>query len=248
MAEFKRRYAGTSLGYVWAVLRPLSFFAVLYVFVTVILQKFAGEIESYPVLLLLNITLFQFFVESVQTSTRSLERGALIRKVRLPQVVLPFSNVLTTALSYAIALAITFVWMLAYGIEPMWTWLLLPVVLLALLTITCCTCLLASSLFVRSRDVGQIVPLVTRVLFYLTPVLFPIEVLPEDWLVKAESFNPLAPLFVEARVWIIDPDAPGWFEFVNGPLAWLPFFLFAAVCVLGCVVFARRARHVAEEI
>ena len=138
--------------------------------------------------------------------------------------------------------------MLIYGIEPMWTWLLLPVIIAALLTITCCASLLASSLFVASRDVGQIVPLIARVLFYLTPVLFPIEALPKEWLIKLESFNPLAPIFVEARVWLIDPNAPGWFEFVHGVLAWVPFIVFGAVCVLGCVVFARRARYVAEEI
>ena len=109
LADFKRRYAGTTLGYLWAVLRPLTFFAILYVFVTVILQRFAGEIANYPVLLLLNITLFQFVVDSVQTSTRSLETGALIQKVKLPQVVLPLSTVLMQALTYGIALVITFI-------------------------------------------------------------------------------------------------------------------------------------------
>jgi ABC-type polysaccharide/polyol phosphate export permease len=248
LAEFKRRFAGTSLGYVWAILRPLTFFAILYVFVVVILERFANEIPNYAVMLLFNITLFQFYSESVQQATRSLQRGSLIRKVTLPQVVLPFSNVVTTGILYAIALAISLIWTLAYGVEPRWTWLLLPLVLVVLVTFTCCVALLSSSLFVRHRDVGQVTPLINRVLFYLTPVLFPLEALPKQWLIDLESFNPLAPLFAQARVWMFDPDAPGWFEFVDGPLQWMPFVMFVAICITGCVVFARGARRVAEEI
>jgi ABC-2 type transport system permease protein len=248
MAEFKRRYAGTRLGYLWAVLRPFLFFGVLYVFVVIILERFSGQIANYPVMLLVNITLFQFFSESVGQATRSLERGALIRKVTLPQVVLPLSSVLTTALSAGIALLIAVVWTLAYGVEPTWSWLLLPVALVWLITITAATSLLTSSTYVRHKDIGQLVPTITRALFYLTPVLFPLEALPKQWLINLECFNPLAPVFAQVRVWLIDPSAPGWFEFVDGPQQWMPFVLFAVLCVVGWVVFARRARLMAEEI
>jgi ABC-type polysaccharide/polyol phosphate export permease len=247
-AEFKRRYAGTRLGYLWAVLRPFLFFAVLYVFVVIILERFSGQIANYPVMLLVNITLFQFFSDSVGQATRSLERGALIRKVTLPQVVLPLASVLTTALSAGIALLIAIVWTLAYGVEPTWDWLLFPIAVVWLVAITVATSLLTSSTYVRHKDIGQIVPTITRTLFYLTPVLFPLEALPRQWLIKLECFNPLAPVFAQVRVWLIDPSAPGWFEFVNGPLQWMPFILFVLLCVVGWVVFSRRARLMAEEI
>ena len=248
LADYKRRYAGSALGYVWTLLRPLLLFGVLYVVVTQILGNFAG-VPAYPVLLLLNIELIQFFIDATIIATYSLEREALIRKVTIPQVVMPLSSVLDSAFSLAAGMLIAFVWILAYGIAPMWTWLLFPILLLALLVFTSGVSVLLSSLYVRFRDVVQIWPAIARSLFYLTPVIFPIETIPKGWLTTLEAFNPLAPLFVQLRVWIIDPDAPGWFEYAEGPFqSLMPFVVYAVVCVLGALVFARRARRVAEEL
>lgn len=249
VAEFKHRYAGSRFGYVWAVLQPILVFGVLYIFVTEILGSFAGQLEHYPVLLLLNIELFQFFQDSAIYSTYSLERSALVRKVRLPQVILPLSSVLTTGFSLAIGLSLAMLFILADGITPMWSWLLFPLVILMLVVFSSAVALLAASLYVRNRDVAQIIPVSTRVLFFLSPVVFPIEILPKGWLTTLESLNPLAPIFVQARVWLIDPDAPSWFEFADSTfMALLPFAMFLAICILGWTVFSRRAQRLAEEL
>jgi ABC-2 type transport system permease protein len=248
VSDFKRRYAGTVLGYLWTVLRPLLLFAVLYTVVTHILFRFEGRVADYGALLLLNIVLWQFFAEASNGSMRSLtSRGGLVRKMPLPRTVMPLSVVLGTIFVLASNLLVAFVWIVVDGVEPMWTWLLFPFILAALIALTSGVALLLSALYPRFRDIGQIWPTVTRLLFYTT-VLFPIELLPRV-LQDLQSFNPVAPLVVQARVWMIDPDAPGWFEVDKSTFGELmPFIIFATLCVAGWILFARRAGRVAEEI
>ena len=248
VADYRRRYAGSVLGYLWTLLRPLLLFGVLYVVITEILGNFAG-VKNYPVMLLLNIEMIQFFTDATIIATYSLEREGLIRKVTIPQVVMPLSSVLDSAFSLAAGLLIAFIWILAYGVDPTGTWLLFPLLLAAFLLFTGAVSLLLSSLYVRYRDVAQIWPAIARALFYHTPVIYPIEVIPKGWLTTLEAFNPLAPIFVQIRAWVIDPTAPGWFESADGAFVELmPLVLFVAICVGGAVVFARRARTMAEEI
>jgi ABC-2 type transport system permease protein len=248
VADFRRRYAGSALGYLWTLLRPLLLFGVLYVVITQILGNFAG-VPNYAVMLLLNIELIQFFTDATIIATYSLERQGLIRKVRIPQVVMPLSSVLDSVFSLAAGLLIAFVWILAYGVSPMWTWLLFIPLLAALVLFTAAVAMILSSLYVRYRDVAQIWPAIARALFYLTPVIFPIEIIPKGWLTTLESFNPLAPIFVQIRVWVIDPDAQTWSQYAGNTFQLLmPIVLFVAICAAAVVIFSRRARTMAEEI
>jgi ABC-2 type transport system permease protein len=248
VADYRRRYAGSALGYLWTLLRPLLLFAVLYVVITEILGNFAG-VPNYVVMLLLNIELIQYYTEATIVATYSLEREALIRKVTIPQVVMPLSSVLNSAFSLAGGLLIALVWIVAYGVTPMWTWLLFPLLLVALLIFTAATALLLSSLYVRHRDVAQVWPAIARALFFLTPVIYPIEEIPKGWLTTLEAFNPLAPIFVQIRVWVLDPNAPTWSEYADNLFLELtPFVIFVAICGLAVLVFSRRAKTMAEEI
>jgi ABC-type polysaccharide/polyol phosphate export permease len=80
-------------------------------------------------------------------------------------------------------------------------------------------------------------------------VIYPIEVIPKGWLTTLEAFNPLAPIFVQIRAWVIDPTAPSWFEFADGAFQELmPLVLFVVICVLAVVSFSRHAKTMAEEI
>lgn len=247
-SDFRRRYAGSVLGYLWTVLRPLLLFAVLYTVVTHVVFRFKGQVANYGDLLLLNIVLWQFFAEASGNAMRSLtSRGGLVRKMPVPRTIMPLSVVLAAIFILGFNLMVVLVWITVDGIEPRWTWLLLPVVLVLLIAFTCGVSLLLSAIYPRFRDIGHIWPTITRLLFYTT-VLFPIELLPRVFQ-DLQSFNPVAPLIVQTRVWMIDDEAPGWFEVGKSVFAeWMPFVLFAAIGVLGWMVFARRARGVAEEI
>jgi ABC-2 type transport system permease protein len=249
VSAFRHLYVGSSLSYLWLLLQPILFFAVLYTVFTRVL-RFGGQVPNYPVLLLFDIVLFQFFSEATTGAMRSfVARGALVRKMQFPRIVMPLSAVLTVGFVLAGNLLVVFVWILGYGVDPTWTWLLLPVTIASLAAVTAVVGVLLSALFVRFRDIAHFWIPFRRMLFYAGPVIFPFEFIPKGILRDVAAFNPLSPIFVEARRWIIDSSAPSWTEVAGGPLATAaPFLVFGALCVTSAVLFTRQARTIAEDL
>jgi ABC-2 type transport system permease protein len=246
--EFRRSYFGTALGYLWSLARPLMLFGVLLVVFT---QAFdLGErVTQYPVLLLLNLVLFGFFQESTSLAVGSiLSQESVVRKTQFPRLVIPLAVVLTCLFNLGLNLLVVLGFALALGVSPAWTWLLLPLVLVTLVTITTAVAATLAALNPRFRDTGIIWSVAVTALFYATPVLYPLEILPER-LSHLLALSPLAPLFELARKWVIDPDAPGPAAAAGGAV-WLivPALLFVAVCVLAAWVFRREAPRIAEEL
>ena len=176
VTEFKRTYFGTVLGYFWSLLRPLILFAVL-LFVFTQIFRLGSDVPNYPVLLLFNIVVFSFFQEStVQAVTSVVAQEGIVRKTQFPRLVIPLSIVLTGLMNLGLNLIAVFAFLLAYGVDPMWTWLLLPVGLVPLTMLTTAVAMLVSVLYVRFRDMLIIWTVSATVLFYATPLLYPIEV------------------------------------------------------------------------
>jgi ABC-2 type transport system permease protein len=246
--DFKRTYFGTALGYIWTVARPLCLFAVLY---TVFTQAFHvnAHVPHYPVMLLFNITLFGFFQEATVTGVTSIvSHEAVVRKTQFPRLVIPLAVVATALFNLGPSLIVVFVFMLATGVHPMWTWLLLPVIVLMLLGITIATTMILSSLYPRFRDLGIIWGVLQLALFYATPILYA----PENagsTLRHVIVFNPLTPIFMYARKWIIDPNAPTPSQLAGSHAAVLiPVVIYLAICALAVWVFRREAPRIAESL
>jgi ABC-2 type transport system permease protein len=248
VTEFKRAYFGTALGYFWSLLRPLMLFAVLLVVFTQVFRVGSG-VEAYPVLLLFNIVLFGFFQESTLTAVSSIvDQERIVRKTAFPRLIIPLAVVVTALFNLALNMIAVFVFVIAYGVDPQWTWLLFPVIIGLLFIFTIGTAMIVSSLFVRYRDVGIIWSVVVTALFYGTPVLYPLERVPGAFKDVVDC-NPLTPIFQQARAWIIDPNAPGAVEAVGGWDGMLPAIaIFLAVCVLGVWFFNREAPRIAEDL
>ena len=241
LAEFRRNYLGTVLGYLWSLARPLLLFAVLLVVFT---QAFdLGErVQHYPVLLLFNIVLFGFFQEATVLAVGSIVASEpIVRRTQFPRLVIPLSVVLTGLFNLGVNLVVVFAFILVAGVDPRWTWLLLPLVIAALTVFTTAVAMIVSALNPRFRDTGIIWTVAVTALFYATPVLYPLEIVPGA-AGRLLALNPLAPLFELARKWVIDPDAPG-------PTALaVPAAIFAGVCVLSVWIFNREAPRIAEEL
>jgi len=248
VTEFRRIYFGTVLGYVWSLIRPLLFFAVLLFVFTQIIRIGSG-VPNYPVLLLLGIVLFQFFSETTQEAVTSVVgQEAVVRKTQFPRLVIPLAVVLTGAFNSGLNLIVVIVFILAWGVDPTWTWLLFPLALLFLFIFTTAIAMLLSALYVRFRDVAIIWSVLSTVLFYGTPILYPIEIVPEQYR-NFILLNPLAPIFEQIRVWVIDPSAPTAVDAAGGVLGLLPATaIFLGVCFLGVWVFRREAPRIAEEL
>ena len=248
ITEFKRTYFGTVLGYLWSLARPLMLFGVLLAVFTQVFRV-GSQVPHYPVLLLFNVVLFGFFQEATATAVTSIvNQEAVVRKTQFPRLVIPLAVVLTSLFNLGLNLVVVFVFILAFGVGPMWTWLLFPVLLALLITITVAVSMIVASLYPRFRDMAIIWTVLSTVLFYGTPVLYPITVVPET-LRHIIALNPLAPIFELARKWVIDPNAPGPAAAAGGAV-WLifPALIFVAVCVLAVWVFSREAPRIAEEL
>jgi len=246
--EFKKTYFGTTLGYLWTIARPLLLFGVLLAVFTQIF-RIGSQVPNYPVLLLFNIVLYGFFAEAtVAAVTSVVAQEGIVRKTQFPRIVIPLAVVLTSLFNLLLNLVVAFVFVLAYGVDPQWTWLLLPIVLVALVVFTTAVSMILASLYPRFRDVGIIWSVASNALFYATPVLYPIEAVPDtmrDFLLV----NPLTPLFEQARAWVIDPSAPGAVEAAGGWAGLIaPAALYLGICVLAVWLFDREAPRIAEEL
>jgi ABC-2 type transport system permease protein len=250
VTEFKRVYFGTVLGYVWSLIRPLMLFAVLLFVFTQIFKLGSDIAEFYPVLLLLGIVLFTFFSEATLSAVTSVvTQEGVVRKTQFPRLVIPLATVLTGAFNLLLNLLVVLGFVLAFGVEPSWTWLLFPLALLALLVYAAAVSTALSVLYVRFRDVAIIWTVIAQVLFYGTPILYPIEALGNERLEHLLMINPLAPIFEQVRVWVLEPDAPSAVEAAGGVAGLIPAaVLYVAVCVFAVWIFNREAPRIAEEL
>jgi ABC-2 type transport system permease protein len=206
-------------------------------------------VPNYPVLLLFNIVLFSFFQEATSAAVTSIVvQEGIVRKTQFPRLVIPLSVVLTSLFNLGLNLLVVSVFILAYGVAPAWTWLLLPVLVVPLVVITTAVAMIVSSLYPRFRDMAIIWSVLATVLFYASPVLYPIEKVPGA-LRDLFLLNPIAPLLELARKWIVDPSAPGPADAAGGALHLVPAAaIFAATCVLAVWLFRREAPRIAEEL
>jgi ABC-2 type transport system permease protein len=248
VTEFKRTYFGTVLGYVWSLLRPLLLFAVL-LFVFTKIFRIGSQVENYPVLLLLNIVLYGFFQDGTTQAVQSVvAQEGIVRKTQFPRLVIPMATVVTALFNLGVNLVAVAIFLFAYGVTPTWTWFELPLIVAALFVLTAATATLLSCLYVRFRDVAIIWGVLVMALFYGTPVLYPFQIVPEQYR-DLLAINPLTPLFAQTRKAVVDPSAPGAVETVGGWVHMLPPIAIAlALCVFAAWYFNREAPRVAEEL
>jgi ABC-2 type transport system permease protein len=254
--EFKRVYFGTVLGYLWSLIRPLALFGVL-LFVFTQIFKVGSDLPNYPVMLLLGIVQFTFFQEATSNAITSVvSQEGIVRKTQFPRLVIPLSTVLTAFFNFCLNLIVVFAFILAWGVTPAWTWLLYPIGLAALFVLTTVISMAFSVLFVRFRDVAIIWVVGAQMLFYGTPILYPLgdKGIARDnaSLEELLMINPLGVIFEQIRVWVLHEPrnlAPTAVEAAGGWLHLLPAAaIFLAVCAFGVWIFNREAPRVAEEL
>ena len=248
VTDYRLTYFGSALGYLWSLMRPLLLFTVLYVVFSRFL-RFGHDIPHYRDLLLVNIVLYTFWSESTGNAVRAVvNRESLVRKMHFPRMVIPLAVVLTAMMNLAANLVAVFAFILIDGVDPRWTWLLLPVLLVPLVLFVAGIAMILSSLYVSYRDVQPIWGVFTQLVFYGTPILYVIDTVPES-MQKVIMANPLAAILEQARQWLIDPTAPGFAEACGGFPWWLlPIGILTAVCCFGLWIFNREAPRIAERL
>ena len=250
-SEWKLRFFGSVLGYVWSLLRPLLLFGILYGVFSQIVPIGAG-VENYPVLLLVGVVLFSYFGEATGGAVSSMvDREALVRKVAFPRMAIPLSVAVTASLNLLLNLVVIAIFVAASGIAPRWTWLLVPIPLLLLLIFATGIGMLLSALYIPFRDVRPIWEVIGQGLFYATPVIYPIELLAErsETLAHVAMMNPLAALIQETRHLLLGPATPSAAEAIGGVgMLAAPLGALVALALLGFAVFNHMAPHAAEQL
>ena len=262
--DFKLRYFGSALGYFWQLIRPLLFFGVIYVFFTQILHVGKG-IPHYGVYLLTGIVLWTFFGEATGNAVSSLvARESMLRKVRFPRLAVPIAVTLTSVFNLCMNGIVVVIFAIINGVSPSWSWLEMLPIVAGLIVIALGIGMMLSSLFVRFRDMQPIWEVLTQVLFYATPIMYP--ALDYAGFKHIALFNPFAVLISQMGHAFLHSYAPVTIYLSNGKTivsapypsaetlagSWshviIALAIIPAVFLLGLWVFARNAPFVAEDL
>ncbi len=250
-AEFKLKYAGSALGYVWSVAKPLALFIMLYlVFGRVF--KLGAVSHFYPLSLLMGIVLFTFFSDASLLGMSSIvARESLLRKMSFPRLIIPTSATLTAGITLLINLTVIVGFIAWNHIVPRVSWLLIIPLVGELYLFVLGLALILTTLYVRFRDVGQVWELLLQLMFYASPIIYPIGYLP-PWARHLVFINPFTQVMQDVRAVILYRDlAP---NRITASIAFgsqagrlIPLAVVAAVFGVGLYVFKREEAWFAER-
>lgn len=207
-AEFKLKYAGSALGYLWSVAKPLTVFTVMYLVFGRIFKL--GDISDfYGLALLIGIVLFGFFADATSQGMVALvHRESLLRRLRFPRIIIPTAATLTAGMTFGINLLVVAGFVAWQRIVPQFDWLLLVPLLLELYLFTLGTALILTTLFVSLRDMGQVWELGVQVLFYASPIIYPVSFLP-PWARDLAFLFPFTQVLQDVRTLVLYDDSSG---------------------------------------
>ena len=252
VTEWKLRFFDSALGYLWTLMRPALFFGVLYVVFSLIVDV-GDNVAHYPSLLLTGMVIYFFFQESTSAAvTAVVDNENLVRKIHFPRMAIPMSVVLTATFALCLNLIVLLGLVLINRVTPRISWIELIPVLAILVVFSVGVAAILSALYVRARDLKPIWDVTTQALFYLTPVLFPIQLVVErssETVGQLLMLNPLAALIQQARHAIVGPSQPTAAEAIGGaPRLLIPLGIVVIVFAVGIWVFQRMAPKIAEEL
>lgn len=249
--DFKLRYQGSVLGYLWALLRPLMMFAILYV-VFAKLLKIGGDIPHYPVYLLCGTTMWSFFTECTMQGIQAIvNRGDLLRKISFPKYIVVVSSTLTAVINMLINLVVIIIFALINGVTPSFSWLLVIPAIIELYLLSLGIAFLLGSINVKYRDVTSIWEVLIQALFYAVPIIYPIAMVAETSAVAAKIIllNPIAQAIQDIRFGLITSETVTTWNYVDNPfLVVIPIIFVLTILVIGALVFRRKSKFFAEEV
>lgn len=251
--DFKLRYQGSVLGYLWAVLRPLLTFAILYI-VFAKLLRFGGDIPHYPVYLLTGTVLWSFFTECTNQGIQAIvQRGDLLRKINFPKYIVVVSATATALINLLINLCVVIVFALINGVTPSWTWLIVPVLVLELYTLALGISFLLGAINVKFRDITSIWEVFIQALFYAIPIIYTLPMVLQSGsfgniAARIIMLNPIAQVIQDVRYTLITNETITAWEILPSSLKLIPVLIVIAVFIIAALFFRKRSKKFAEEV
>jgi ABC-type polysaccharide/polyol phosphate export permease len=241
VTDFKLRYKNSVLGFVWVVLKPLVMFFITY---TVWSALFKNTEPTYKMNLLLGLMFMNFLTDGMLVGLSSLiSKAHIILKINFPREVVVMSATFTSVINFVVNMVVFVIFALFDHVTTSPQGILLFVIsAFTVYVIIIGVSFFISVLYVRLRDLNQIVELVLQALFWATPILYPLEMLPESarqWIL----FNPLTPLVTAARKGLINGDLVNFSDFTTILFILATSLLFA---FFGYRFFRRNVNKIAE--
>lgn len=247
LTDFKLKYQGSFLGYLWSLAKPLMLFAILYIVFTKFL-RIGGNIPHYALYLLTGVVFWMFFAETTATSITSIVgKGDLIRKIYFPRMVLVISGATTAMLTFLLNFLAVLIFALINKVPYSPNSILLPAILLELFILVVGIGLFLSSLYVKYRDVSHIWDIVLQGMFYATPILYPLTLVPAPYN-KLLVMSPIAQIIQDARYALISTETITAWKILPFKFVWIPYTLPIVIFILGYFQFNKSAAKFAEEV
>lgn len=249
--DFKLRYQGSILGYVWSLLRPLFMFTILY-FVFVKFLKISADIPHPAVYLLVGIVLWNYFVEVTASGVDAIVgQSELLRKINFPKYVIILAGSASALINlFFNSLVIIFFMYLNHIAPSARNFLIIPLVA-ELFVVSLALSFILSALYVKLRDVKYIWDIAVQAGFYATPILYLLSRpdLPHAF-VKLVILNPMAQIIQDVRYSLVTTQSTTIYQIYGGDKwIWLiPIGLSIALLAVGAVYFRSQSKNFAEEV
>lgn len=250
ITDFKLRYQGSALGYLWSILKPLFLFAIMYVVFGMLVKL--GSIEHYPVYLLFGIVLWTFFAEATNQGMSSIvSRGDLLRKINFPKYIIVLSTTISALINLTLNLVIVAILMIIGGVELHITAFMVPVYIAEIYILALGLAFFLSAFNVKYRDTSHIWDIIMQAAFYATPIIYPliIVVSKSEMAAKLLLMNPIAQAIEGARYSLITHDTITVSKlFDNGIYVIIPILIVILVFIGGTLYFKKNSAYFAETI
>lgn len=252
VTDFKLRYQGSVLGYVWSLLKPLMMFGVLFVVFSYIIP-IGKDVPYFPSYLLLGIVIWTFFVEATNMGLGSIVgRGDMIRKVSISKVAIVAASVLSACVNFALNLGVVVIFMLFSGADVNWSLVVfIPLLLIELLLLAFGIGLILAALYVKFRDFAPIWEIILQAMFYATPIIYPLTLAfdASPKIAQILSLNPLAQIMQDFREILITPVTLTTHEVLPDLYSYvLPVVLVLTVFAVGWFYFKAQAKYFVENL
>lgn len=251
ITDFKLRYQGSVLGYLWSLLKPLFLFAVLYV-VFVHFLRFGSDVEHFPIYLLLGMVMWTFFTEATSQGMQAIVgRGDLIRKISFPKYIIVVSGTISALINLAFNLIVVGVFLLLNGVQIGWSALLFPLNILELYVLALGVAFILAAAYVKYRDINHIWEVILQAAFYATPILYPLSVVIKESEVAAKILllSPIAQTIQDARYNLVTHETTTLYSLVSNPLyIAIPFALVAVILIIAVLYFRKSQKYFAENV
>lgn len=243
ITDFKLKYQGSALSYLWSLFKPLASFGIMYL----VFVKFLNT-PIDPVALFLGIVLWSYFSDFTSNALKSIvERGDLIRKIYFPRAVIVIASSVSAFITLLLNLLAVLVFMLIMGHLPSMQAPLFILLLAELYILALGVSLILASLYVRFRDISHIWEVGLQLLFYSSGILYVLSIVPKDFQ-PLLAINPIVQIVQDARNALTQTHVLSSVEILPGLLALVPYAIPFVVLGLGILIFQKSSKSFAENV